>query len=108
MIKRRMFSGHGIRYSAAATAANDNNDDIGGTALLTPSSTATLRETTTTTTVMTTMTTTTTTTIALPATIELKGGAVLVPHLARRGMELVLSSSPSCPVPSANTLTHAP
>jgi hypothetical protein len=37
MIKRRTFSGHEIRYSAAAAAADDNNDDRGGIAPLTPS-----------------------------------------------------------------------
>jgi hypothetical protein len=58
-----------------------------------------LRETTTTTTAMTTMTTMMTrTTIASPATIELTGAAVLVPHLAPHGFDVVVFTELSCAV----------
>ena len=100
MIKRRTFSGRRIRYSAAAatTAADDNNNDRGGTAPLAPSSATMSREMTTTTTMMTTMTTTTTMTIALPTMIESTRAAVLVPHLARRGFDVVVFTRLSCAV----------
>ena len=80
MIKRRTFSS-GIKDSTAAA-----DDDRGGTAPPTPSSpTATWAMTTT-----RTATTIMTTTIALPATIESMGVLVLVPHLARRGFNVVV------------------
>ena len=99
MIESRTFSSRGIRYSAATTAPDDNNDDRGGTAPLTLSSAATSRETTSTTTAMTAMTTITTrTTIASPAMIESTGAAVLVPHLAPRGFEVIIFTKLSCAV----------
>jgi hypothetical protein len=99
MIDCRTFSGRGIRYSAAAAAADDNNNDIEGTAPLTPSSAATLRERMTATTAMTTMTTMTTTTmIASPETIKSTGAAVLVPHLAHRGFDVIVFAKQSCTV----------
>ena len=45
-------------------------------------------------------------TIASPATIESTGAAVLVPHLAPRGFDVVVFTKR--PAPSANTLMHAP
>jgi ribulose 1,5-bisphosphate carboxylase large subunit-like protein len=99
MIERRTFSGGGIRYiasAAAAAAANDNNDNRGGTAPPTLSFAATSWETTSMTTVMMTMTTTTT--IALPATIESTGAAVLMPHLAHRGFDVVIFTELSCAI----------
>jgi len=78
------LSNCGIWYSA--TTADNNNNDRGGTALLTPSSTGPSHETTTTTTAMTMMMTTT----ASPATIESMGAAVLVPHLAHCGFNIII------------------
>ncbi len=70
-----------------------------GGGALTPSTAATSRETTTATTAMTTMTIMKTkTTIASPATIELTGAAVLVPHLARRGFNVIVFAEQSCAV----------
>jgi alpha-beta hydrolase superfamily lysophospholipase len=49
--------------------------------------------------VMTTMTTMMTiTTIASPATIESTGAAVLVPHLARRGFDVIVFDEQSCAI----------
>ena len=102
MIERCTLSGRGIRYSATTTAPDDNNNDRGGTAPLTPSSAAMSWETTTTTTAMTTMMTMTmmmtTMTIASPAMIKSTGATVLVPHLARRGFDVVIFTELSCAV----------
>ncbi len=46
----------------------------------------------------TTTTTTTKTTIASLATIQLTGAAVLVPHLARRGFDVVVFTKLSCAI----------
>jgi hypothetical protein len=80
MIKRHTFNS-GIKDSAVTA-----NDARGVTAAPTPSSAAATRETTTmTTTIMTT-------TIASSATIESMGAVVLVlvPHLTRRGFNVVV------------------
>ena len=53
---------------------------------------------TTMTTTTTTTTTTTKTTIASPTMIELTGAAVLVPHLARRGFDVVVFTKLSCAI----------